>query len=337
VVKVRGGATQEVSVPIGGNRQKDLALKAVLPATRQSARWPGEDLVLSFAGEGAEAEGEDGALTQTVALPRSAGAPLRLAAQAHRCCAGGSYRTELGLVPAAATGYARGAEPPAPLVVPVRVEVESAGFWACYGPRVLLALALLLLLLLIAYVVNMFRHSHFLTADRVAEKLAPLSWTGSGSTVDQRNSREAVLQMVRREIRWPARVKAWLQANPLAFGLKGAYRESLELFLQPQRDNSSALLVPARDFPDRLRRDPESFRGRLFVVAQGSVTFLGVPDAAHRLCQMTLDGARRPVVVKRKPGEPEKPEVVPLKGQRILRHPEKWERREGLPAGWRIG
>jgi Mg-chelatase subunit ChlD len=337
VVKLRGGETGEVSVPVGGNRQKDLALRAVLPDSRQSARWPGEDLTLSFAGEGAETAGKDGASTRAVVLPRAAGTPLRLSARAARCCSAGSYRTELGLVPAAAAGYARGAEPPAPLVVPVRVEIESAGLWACYGPRLLLALALLLLLLLIAYGINMFRHSHFLVADRVAEKLVPLSWTTGGSTVDQRSSREAVLQMVRREIRWPARAKAWLRANPFAFGLKGAYRESLELFLQPQRDNSSALLVPQRDFPDRLRRDPESFRGRLFVVAQGSITFLGVPDPAHRLCQMSLDGAYRPVAVKGKPGEPEKPEVVPLKGQRILRHPEKWERRDGLPAGWRIG
>ena len=89
--------------------------------------------------------------------------------------------------------------------------------------------------------------------------------------------------------------------------------------------------------PELLRRDPERFRGQLFAVAEGSVSFLGVPDPSHRLCQMALDGARRAAPVKHKPGEPEKPEVLNLKGQRILRHPEKWERREGLPAGWRIG
>lgn len=337
VVKVRGGEAEEARVLIGGNRQKDLVLKAVLADPGESSRWPEEDLDLFFAGASGAEEAEDGARTQTLVLPRAGGAPLRLSARAGRCCPGGSYATELGLVPAEAAGYAQGADPPRPLVLPVRVEVQGAGFWACYGPRVLLALALLLLLLLIAYVVNMFRHSHFLSPDRVAERLVPLSWTGSGATVDQRSSREAVLQMIRREVRWPARIKAWLKANPLAFGLKGAYRESLELFLQPQRDNSSALIVPERDFPDRLRRDPESYRGRLFAVAQGSVSFLGVPDPAHRICQMTLDGARRPAVAPRKTGEPEKPEVLPLRGQRILRHPEKWERREGLPAGWRIG
>lgn len=339
VLKVQGGDAAEVTVPIGGNRQKDLALRAVLPDPRESTRWPGEDLELSFAGAGgAGAQEEDGTRAQTVILPRTGGAPLRLTGQARRCCPEGSYQTELGLLPAEASGYARGADPPQPLVVPVRVEVESAGFWACYGPRILLGLALLLLLLLIAYVINMFRHSHFLSADRVAEKLVPLSWTASGGTVDQRSSREVVLHMVRREIRWPSRVRAWLKANPLAFGLKGTYRETLELFLQPQRDNSSANLVAQRDFPDRLRRDPESYRGQLFAVAEGSVSFLGVPDSAHRICSMPLDGVRRAApAVKRKPGEPEKPEVVNLKGQRILRHPEKWERREGLPAGWRIG
>ncbi len=332
-IPVRGGESAELAVPIGGNRQRDLALRAVLAPTGEGARWPGDHLALAFAG----GEGEEGeAAERSFTLPRAGGGPLRLTARAGSCCPGGSYATELGLMPADLAGYAKGAEPPAPLVVPVRVEVTRAGFLACWGPRILLALAALALVALVVYILSMFRHSRFLSPERVAEKLVPLAWMASGGTVEQSNWREPVLQMVRREMRWPARVRTWLKANPLAFGLKGgAYRETLELTLQPQRDNSTANLVPRRNFPELLKRDADGFRGQLFAVAHGSVSFLGVPDQGHRICQMTLDGVPRPA--PRRGGEPEKPEPVPLRGHKLLRHPEKWERRAGLPAGWRVG
>lgn len=333
VLRLRGGETAEVTVPIGGNRRKDVALEATLAPTAAAVGWPGDDLALAFAGAGSR--GEPGA-AQLFTLPRAGGAPLRLTAAAVRCCAAGTYTTHLGLVPADRTAYARGAEPPAPLVVPVRVEVASAGFAACWLPRILWTLLALLLVALVVYVVSMFRHSRFLSSDRVAEKLVPLAWTRSGGTTEQKNAREPVLQMVRRGMRWPARARAWLAANPLAFGLRGgAYRETLELDLQPQRDNSSVGLRALRNFPDLVKRDPKGYPGQLFAVAHGSVSFLGVPDPGHRICQMTLDGAPRPF---RKPGAgPDQPEVMTLRGQRLLRRPETHERREGLPAGWRVG
>jgi len=329
ILRLKAGEKKEMPIPIDGNRQAEAALKFVAADPEAIETWRGEHLVLSIANDEVERA------EKPVVLPAAGTAPLRLLVRTSRCCAGGSYETRIRFVPDPAA-YAKGGKPPRELLLPVRIDVDGAGMLACWGSRILAALLVATVLLALAYVVNMFRQSYFLSPDRVAEKLVPLSWTAGGGTIDQRSSGDAVAQMIRREIRWPSRVRAWLRANPLIFGLPGrSYRESLELFLQAQRDNSSVLLVPERDFASRLARDPESYRGRLFAIAQSQVSFVGIPDHGRRLSNLEFEGASQST--RRSGGEPEKAELERLQGLRLLRHPQKWERREGLAAGWRVG
>lgn len=322
-LSVDGGDERERLVPILGNHQKDLSLQASVIA---GGGWPEDHLrlVLGDRGKVRVGRGEDG------------GPQVR--AEAHPCCTGGSHRAELRLAPASLDGYAPGAEPPAPLILPVRIEVREAGIWACYGYWILRGLAALLLLALLAYGVNIFRNSHFLKPARLAEKLIPLVWTAQGGTVEPKDHKAKVLEMVRQSIPWHKRLTAWTKANPLAVGLPGrVYHESLELLLQPHRDvsRSTALLVPRRAFPDAVSRDPETFTGKLFATTQGGLSFLAVPDKEGRIGRLTLDGG---VAYRAASGDPARNGLVRLRGSKLLRRPEDWEPPEdGRPAGWQVG
>ncbi len=324
---VEGGEEREELVVLQGNRQKDLTLKATLAGLPEG--WPAEDLALRVSGE---------PLGRPFTLEPGEAGRLRVRVEARPCCAAGSYPVELRLAPASLEGYAPGAEPPAPLVLPLRVEVRAAGVWACYGYWILRGLALLLLLLLVLYAVNIVRNSRFLRPARVAEKLVPLLWSANGGTLEPRDHRVKVLEMIRRSLPWHQRALTWLKANPLAIGLPGgAYWESLELFLQPQRDilRSNALLVQRRGFPDVLRRDPESYAGKLYATAQGGVSFLGVPDKEGRMGSLTLDGG---YAARAAPSDSRKTPLIKLQRSKLLRHPEAWEAPEdGRPAGWQVG
>jgi len=322
-LQLKGGKHAEAALPLLGNRQKDLRLLARLAGTNPET-WPEKHLELALGGAPV---GEPFNLR---------GNDLRLRAEAGPCCAAGSYPATLELRPASLEGYASGAEPPEPLVVPVRIEVASAGVWACWGYWIVRGLLLLLLLLAILYVVNMFRNTRWLKPVRVAEKLVPLAWTAHGGTAPLKDHKARVLELVKGSLPWPRRIAAWLRANPLAFGLPGrAYRETLELILQPHRDvsRSAAVLVPRRGIQEAIGRDPAAFTGRLFAVAEGNVSFLCVPEKDRRIGRMSLDGAAPP-----QDPDPNRRSSVRLRGHKLLRHPEEWEsHEEGRAAGWQVG
>jgi len=264
-------------------------------------------------------------------------APLRLRALPHRCCAGGTYETKIGLVPASSQPLPPGAGKLDPVVIPVRVEVEAAGIWACYGPRLLGLLAALLAILLLVYLYSMFRNSSFLKAEAVAARLQPLVWTGYGDAVEQKNTKGEVLRLAHRGLPLGHRAFNWLRANPLRFGLPGGrYQETVELFLQPHHDiaRSQISLVPERDLEKKLATQPESFTGRLFATAAGGVTFVAVPDKDGRISRLVqqngfLAGAA---------DETAKPRAVKLRRAKLVRRLEDWEGyQEDAAAGWQVG
>lgn len=331
VIKVRGGEEVEAGLAIEGNWRKDLALKGSL-VKEAPERWRADRLALGFA-----AGPEEVPPGRPFTLLPDGRTPLAVRARAHPCCAAGTYAGEIRLEPASLKGYAPGVTPPAPLRIPVRVEVEAAGLWACYKFWILRGLALLIALALLLYAVNMIRHSHFLKPVRVAEKLVPLMWTAHGATVPQKDHRAKVMEIVRRALPWHRRFQAWLKANPFAFGLPGgSYQESLELFLQPQRDasRSTALLVPQRSFTAAVQGEPERFAGRLFATSQGGITFLGVPDKKGRIGPLAPEGAVPAAGVS----DPVRAAAVRLKGHKLLRSLDDWEvAEEGRAAGWQVG
>lgn len=332
VLQVRDGEGM-APLEIRGNWSSALSLKGSLAAIPPS--WPAERLTLGVTGAGLDRD--ESTLTTPFLLPRDGGG-VHLRATAHPCCASGSHRAEMRLSPASLEGYAPGTRPPDPLVLPLRVEIQDEGLWACYGYWILRGLLALLLLILVLYVINMFRNTRLLKPARVAEKLVPLHWTAHGGTAEQKGHRARVLDIVRSAVSWRRRWAAWLKANPFAFGLPGgAYHETLELYLQPHREitKSTASLMPQRRFPDKLSQQPETFTGRLFATAQGGLSFWGVPDREGRIGRMTLENAPAPRVTT---SDPAKRELVKLRGSRLLRHPEDWEApEEGRPAGWLVG
>jgi Mg-chelatase subunit ChlD len=342
-VKVRGGQAQDLPVTVGGNFQKKVSLRAVVAGPKEAEAWPedGDDLILGFAGDGREqvlrGRGDDPLLSHDFSAGPGA-APLRLRALPGRCCAAGSFETRLGLAPASGQPLPPGAQPPEPVVVPMRVEVEPAGFWACYGPRILAALATLLLLLLILYGINMFRNSTFLKPEALAAKLKPLAWTEYGEAVELDKSKNEVARLVRRALPLPRRIAAWLRSNPLRFGLPGGrYRETAQILLQANRDvaRSQILLLAEGDIQTRAESEPEGFRGRLYAIAAGKILFLAVPDAQGRLGSLVWQNGTMPAALD---GEPVQLRAVKLHKAKLLRPLEDWEPpEEGKAAGWQVG
>lgn len=294
-VRVKAGETAEVPLPIKGNFHGEIPWRKSVILPEET-----EDLSVSFQDK-----------------------PLRLRVAPDRCCAGGTYQAEARLA----------APSMEPVLVPVRIEVEPAGFWACYGPRILVALAALLLLLLLLYIVNMVRNSSFLKAETLASKLKPLVWTAFGDTMEQKGSHDDVLRRVRKALPFQNRALTWLRANPLKFGLPGgSYRETVELIVSAAKDMGK-LYVDLRVEPDlqgRMARQPETYSGRLFATALGGVVFLAMPDANGRICKLAQQDGFTP--------EDGKPRAIKLKKARLLKNLESWETyEENTAAGWQVG
>jgi len=341
-IPARGGKVKDRPLSVTGNFRGPVELRAILAEPGEDGMpWPEDrdDLVLGFAGAGKKKVLEKDAktlLAHDFAVGQGA-PPLLLRALAHRCCAGGSYETKLGLMPAASQPLPPGAVPLDPIVIPVYVEVEPAGIWACWGVLFLWLLAALLALLLLLYVYLMFRNSSFLKADALAARLQPLVWTGYGDAVEQKNTKSDVLRLVHKGLPLGGRALNWLRANPFRFGLPGGrYQETVELFLQPHRDiaRSQITLVPERDLERKLAGEPAGWAGRLFATAAGSVTFVGVPDAGGRMSRLVqqngsftggADGT-------------DKPRAVKLRRAKLLKRLEDWESyEEDTAAGWQVG
>lgn len=341
-VRVRGGEVADLPLAVKGNFQGDVQLRAVIARPEdEEVVWPEdrEDLVLGFAAAGKKKvlrEGGEPLLEHDFAAGTGA-APLRLRALPHRCCGAGRYETRLGLVPAGNQPLPPGAVPLSPIVIPVRLEVEAAGVWACYGVTLLWILAALLALLLLLYLYSMFRNSSFLRAEELAARLQPLVWTGYGDTVEQKNTKAEVLRLAHGGLPLGRRALAWMRANPLRFGLPGGrYQETVELFLQPHRDvaRSSIALLPERDLEQKLAGEPESFCGRLFATAAGGVTFVGVPDGSGRISRLVHQNG----FIAGGTADAAKPRAVKLRRAKLLKHLEDWEGyQEDAAAGWQVG
>jgi hypothetical protein len=331
-VRVKGGETADLPLPVSGNFSRDVPLRAVIAGPGDpEVIWPkeAEDLALGFAGRGRKRLLRDGkapALSHELTVGAGgSGEPFHLRVVPHRCCGGGSFNTRVGLAPATGQFQPPGAATLAPIVVPVRIAVVPAGPWA------------LLFLLLLFYVVNMFRNSSFLKPEVLSSKLKPLVWTGYGDTVEQKKSSEDVLRLVRRSLPLGARTLAWLRANPFRFGLPGgAYRETVEIFLQPHRDvaRSQVVLRVEPGLQERMAREPEAFSGRLFAIALGGVTFTAVPDSGGRITRLTQPD----VYVPAAPEEGARLKVLKLRRAKLLKRLEDWESyEEDAAAGWQVG
>ena len=284
-LKLEAGAREDVALALTGNHKQEITFKAMVPAWQDRPGWPGQDLELVFlSDEGKvliDAETRQPARSREVVFGADGGqasGALRVRVRSQACCAEGQYRTELALIPTAGSREV--------IRVPVTIQVQSAGVWSCYGPRIIYSLLGLLGLLLLLYVVNMFRQSHFIKRDMLASKLLPLRWDDWGEAEAYSRGAEDVKRMIRKSMPWHQRVLCWLRANPLVFGLPGrGYYETVQLYLEPARDvsRSRAVLVPARDLYQDISRKPESASGRIYCSARGGMLIFCVPDRESRL------------------------------------------------------
>ncbi len=344
---VRAGEPVNESLEVGSNATRPAVFDAVLEPSGKRAGWPHKDLALGFA----PADGKDllrasnGEVAEAHALtfdPATGGpAALTLRVDSDACCAGGVYETKIGLRPADLAAYSPALSPPKPVFVPVRVRVDSSGLWACRGSLILWILALLLLLLLVLYVVLMFRNSRFLSREHLAKSLTPLRWDTYGGVTRHAKSQQEVRDLVRRSMPLAVRIKAWLKANPLVFGLPGrAYHETAELLLQPERraDKSRISLVAERDHWKKLQADPARGAGRLYAGAQRghAQSFYAVPRQGCRIGRLVPE--RLLDLVESDADATRKPRVLKLKRREKLIYPiPEEERDEGRAAGWQIG
>ncbi|TXD36052.1 VWA domain-containing protein [Lujinxingia vulgaris] len=334
---LRGGQLRDLRVSLSGNHRRAQRFDAVILPTDERTGWPGEDLRLTFldAKGNALPEGDQGQVTTEVvhspgtapdAADSSALLTLRLRADA--CCEAGIYTTEIALVPR------QGAS--APVRLPLTVQVEAAGLWRCWGTTIARTFFILLLLLVLAYIFNMWRSSHFLDRDRLADRLVPLYWSDYGETRPQTRSAEDVRRMVRKSLGlWP-RLKAWLAANPLVFGLPGRdYYESAELVLDATRNihRSRLRLSHERELLTELRANPRRGLAKIYTTAQGGISFYAVPAEGNRLgvfeLQREFDDFTDPTLEF-------EPKLINLRRRTelIAMHS---DREPDTMAGWRIG
>ncbi|RDV36643.1 VWA domain-containing protein [Bradymonadaceae bacterium TMQ3] len=334
---LRGGQKRDLRISLSGNHRRAQHFDAVILPTDERTGWPGDDLRLTFldARGNALPESDQGQVTTEVvhapgtdASPSASSAILTLHLRADACCQAGTYSTEVALVPR------QGAS--SPLRLPLTVHVEAAGLWRCWGTTIARTLVLVLLLLLLAYIGNMWRSSHFLDRDRLAERLVPLYWSDYGETRPQTRSAEDVRRMVRKSLGlWP-RLKAWLAANPLVFGLPGRdYYESAELVLDATRNihRSRLRLSHERELLTELRANPRRGLAKMYTTAQGGISFYAVPAEGNRLgvfeLQREFDDFADPTIEF-------EPKLINLRRRTelIAMHS---DREPDTMAGWRIG
>lgn len=330
MTNLRAGEDKEMALSLGGNHRKDLRFTALIPPEEERSNWP-KHLEL----EGRDAEGtrvqpaQDGSLEVPIMVPQGSPEAVRvltLKAVSGKCCEGGRYQTEVVLVSASGAQM--------PLRIPVIIEVEEAKLWQCWGTTILRGLLVLLGLVLLAYLFNMWRSSHFLDRDRLADRLVPLHWSDFGETRPQTRSATEVRKMVRKSMPFLQRAKAWLQANPLVFGLPGReYNETAELLLSNSRNvhRTRLRLIPERTFIEELRTNPRRGQGRVFVSARGGMTFHAVCAEGERLGGFTIHDPYAGFVA-----EEFEPSLIALRGRTELLD-QNSEKEPDTMAGWRIG
>lgn len=231
-VRVRAGRTEAVSFGLVGNFESPLQVAALLPAADRHAIWPNpRHLELALLDEKNQPIRKDGdlALSTTARFePGGTDDPVRIRIRARACCDAGAYATTVLLKPAHGKG----------ITVPLKITVEAASAWECWGGRVLGSLLGLLALLLLLYLYNIYRKTHVWSRKRLHSRLTLLEWSGRYADPAP-NSASEVRKFIKRRLSRGDRVKAWLRANPLKLGLPGTphYREVLRLSLNEPRNS----------------------------------------------------------------------------------------------------
>ncbi|MFU8803647.1 MAG: hypothetical protein ACNA8W_07565, partial [Bradymonadaceae bacterium] len=274
---IKAGEVKDLNVRLG-RQERDLSFEALFPPRSERARWPGKDLDLAFVDDRGRTIRVDRQIATSHGITfektrKTQSTPLTLRVISNPCCSGGVYKTELALVPRSGSTT--------PVRVPVEITVEEAGLWSCWGPTIFRGFLLILLLLLLAYLINMYKSSHFLKRDLLADRLVPLRWDEYGQAKPHTRASNEVRRMVRRDLSFFKRARAWFKANPLVFGLPGQdYYESVELRLNQFSDvsRSSVQLTATRDIRDEITRSPSQGRGKVYATAKGGVAFFAVPD-----------------------------------------------------------
>jgi hypothetical protein len=324
-VALTAGESQSIEVPLGGNQAAAVPFEAVLRSADEIDGWDGDVLRVGFEADGggitSNESGGGPAIRQAWTHDPQAVVPLRLRVETDACCAPGTYRTELGLVPRAGSRE--------PIRVPIVVKVGEAAWWACWGARVLWLLGAALGVLLLWFFWRMRANSRFLDKKALERALRPLVFTEWGDAEMAQGRANPARTRIKKSLSFGRRVQNWLAANPLKVGLPGgSYRETLAITLQ-LRDVTLSLRGEAWLRGDRERA--RSFRGRLFVEARGrgGVTFYVVPDAEGRVGMFVPD----PEVFL---ADEERPEFVVLsQATSFVLMDASGD--EGDPAGWRVG
>ncbi len=276
-VTVKGGETGMLELVPDGSLLKQVAFDALVPDHGDREGWPpdADELQLAFIDD-ADHEVWDGEVYASSAPatfgkgPDGKVKPMKLRVESDACCNGGSYRTEMALVP-------KGSDLP-PIRVPLTVNVEPAGFWACHSQWIIPVLWFLLGMLVLWYLFSMYQHSQFINRDKLNNRIGQLRWSEYGEPIENPN-RQPFTQPVLNGFKFGARFKAWIRANPLVFGLPGkVYRETLSFSVA--RSGVTAELSRLRNTQQAVALNPgehlhkiylDNFNNFFFVPSRGKV------------------------------------------------------------------
>lgn len=334
-VDMTAGQQREATVALGGNFQRDATFKVFVNDTGEGSNWPGGDLQIALLDEAGEPMRNGSALADTREITFPAGGSaeaLRLRVQSETCCGGGTYTTEMALLPQNGSGE--------PVRVPIEATIASAGVLACWGWTILGILALILLALMAAYAWNMWRNTHLIEPGALAGKLKPLAYDGNGGTKPSRRLRQNVepaLEKKFQDQKWE-RFKAWWEANPFKFGLPGGkYEETVEIGLAERApvDNLWLEFQPRRDSYGNLKKHPEEGAGMLFATARGGIIVFGIPNGRGRIGRFeVVDGYGMGGGFGGR-NEEGKVELEKFKRKKLLKKMDRL--RKGDLVGWEIG
>jgi hypothetical protein len=172
----------------------------------------------------------------------------------------------------------------------------------------------------------MFLNSVFLSPSALANRLQPLRWMEDGGTGPGGDRIEDLSTRIARQLSWDSRIKAWLAANPLVFGLPGKkYEETFRIEVGRRPDDLFLTPVAKRRIQEHLAAHPEDARGRLFAKAEkgGGVSVFGMPDGQGRIGNLVPEPSLRAN------------QVSHLNHHRLV-EPEPPDDRPHRPAGWKI-
>jgi hypothetical protein len=153
-----------------------------------------------------------------------------------------------------------------------------------------------------------------------------------GTAQEDKRAAGRVHQVVKRNLKLQDRALAWLKANPLKIGLPGhEYHETVYLTLTPKSVQHLAMgVVETRDKYSDVQKNPEMAVGQIFATARhGGVEFFGVPDDEGRFGAVSMQGSYGGYAMD------DEPEVQRIRREQLIDN--NGEKREGEPAGWRVG